>query len=318
MSQDMDLLLDFSTFSHSRQLRSISINLDPSPSTLVYPHTPSSYFTSEDMHKQKHLPKHAPEMNIQGLPELQANNDLWYKIHVLLHDLCNIATDRAAESRTLATTDELYISAPYFTTDEAALVKSTKILPPTLNEIPEFEQLEYEQNNIEEAASPADLIMIEEATSAADSIIVEEATSPADLINIKEATAPSSLITIEEAIKSCLVNFFEKRRASGDARPCGPHDMGPIYLAVFGISKGELKDEKFLSRLRRTGLPRLDVEETRKVDEQRKAARREERKVDVNVEVCSYTVLMLLITVTSMMYYLSSVLNDRSPLENAY
>jgi hypothetical protein len=137
------------------------------------------------MHKQKHLPKHAPEMNIQGLPELQANNDLWYKIHVLLHDLCNIATDRAAESRTLATTDELYISAPYFTTDEAALVKSTKILPPTLNEIPEFEQ-----DTAEEAASPANHIMIEEATSPADRIIIEEAASP------------SSLITIEEAIKA--------------------------------------------------------------------------------------------------------------------
>jgi hypothetical protein len=218
------------------------------------------------MHKQKHLLKHATEMHIQGLPALQANNDLWYKIHVLLHDLCNIATDRAAESRTLATTDELYISAPYFTTDEATLVKSTKIQPPTLNEIPEFEQEGYEQDTAEEAASPANHIMIEEATS------------PADLITIKEATSPPSLITIEEAIKSCLVNCFEKRRASGDARPCGPHDMGPIYLAVFGISKGELKDEKFLSRLRRAGLPRLDAEETGKVDEQKKGTKKGGKK----------------------------------------
>jgi hypothetical protein len=30
--------------------------------------------------------------------------------------------------------------------------------------------------------------------------------------------------------------------------------MGPIYQAVFGITKEDLKNEKFLSRLRRTGL----------------------------------------------------------------
>jgi hypothetical protein len=61
-------------------------------------------------------------------------------------------------------------------------------------------------------------------------------------------------MTIEEAIKSCLENFFENLKASGDARPCGPHDMGPIYRAVFGITKEELRNEKFLSRLRRVGL----------------------------------------------------------------
>jgi hypothetical protein len=42
--------------------------------------------------------------------------------------------------------------------------------------------------------------------------------------------------------------------------------MGPIYLAVFGISKAELKDEAFLSRLRRAGLPRMDAEGTGKND----------------------------------------------------
>ena len=60
--------------------------------------------------------------------------------------------------------------------------------------------------------------------------------------------------TVEEAIYARLQNFFEKRKASGDARPCGPHDMFPIYGSVFGISKEELNDERFLSRLRRSGL----------------------------------------------------------------
>ncbi|KAG9515542.1 hypothetical protein KCU99_g5680, partial [Aureobasidium melanogenum] len=153
----------------------------------------------------------------EGLQALQANQNLWYKVRVLLHDLCNIATDRAAELRTLATTDELYISAPYFTAEEAALVKNTQILAPTLTEVPEFEELDQE--------------------------VTSEPRQTEDVT--------SHTVTIEQAIKDCLQNFFEKRRASGDSRPCGPHDMGPIYRAVFGISKEELKDEKFLSRLRR-------------------------------------------------------------------
>ncbi|KAL3417624.1 C6 transcription factor [Phlyctema vagabunda] len=187
------------------------------------------------------------------LSGLQANSELWYKvgkvffpfflpsrilwspvrctnfylwIRVLLHDLSNIANDRAAEARTLCTTDELYISAPYFTPEEAALIKATVISPPKLNEIPEFEALELEFDTSTE---------IEE----------EEG---------DKVQASPDAMTIEEAIKSCLQNFFEKRRASGDARPCGPHDMSPIYNTVFGITKEELRDPKFLGRLRRAGL----------------------------------------------------------------
>ena len=60
--------------------------------------------------------------------------------------------------------------------------------------------------------------------------------------------------TVEEAIKEMLAGFFDKRRASGDSRPCGPHDMAPIYEKVFNIESSELRDERFLSRLRRSGL----------------------------------------------------------------
>nr|OQO24230.1 hypothetical protein B0A51_12286 [Rachicladosporium sp. CCFEE 5018] len=60
--------------------------------------------------------------------------------------------------------------------------------------------------------------------------------------------------TLEQAIMKALENFFEKRRASGDARPCGPHDMVPLYLECFGVGKGEIEDEKFVSRVRRAGL----------------------------------------------------------------
>ncbi|KFY84397.1 hypothetical protein V500_09345 [Pseudogymnoascus sp. VKM F-4518 (FW-2643)] len=158
------------------------------------------------------------------LLNLQENPALWYKINVLLYDLCNISKDRAAEARTLRTTDELYISAPYFTPEEVALIKNTVISPPILADIPEFEALELEEHmNVESNEPPKEVAL-------------------------------QRTLTIEEAITSCLQNFFAKRRASGDARPCGPHDMAPIYKAVFGITTDELKNEKFLSRLRRTGL----------------------------------------------------------------
>ena len=60
--------------------------------------------------------------------------------------------------------------------------------------------------------------------------------------------------TIEQAIYGQTTNFLNKRKASGDARPCGPHDLVPIYGVIFGIPKHELEDERFLFRLRRSGL----------------------------------------------------------------
>lgn len=66
--------------------------------------------------------------------------------------------------------------------------------------------------------------------------------------------SPCEKAKLEEAIHNRLANFFDKRKASGDSRPCGPHDMVPIYVSAFGIGKEELEDEKFLSRLRRSGL----------------------------------------------------------------
>ena len=97
------------------------------------------------------------------------------------------------------------------------------ISSPVLYDIPEFEALGVDDTNVES----------------------EESTKGKEI---------AKTITIEEAIKSCLQNSFEKRRASGDARPCGPHDMGPIYKAVFGITREEMKNERFLGRLRRAGL----------------------------------------------------------------
>jgi len=69
----------------------------------------------------------------------------------------------------------------------------------------------------------------------------------------KEEKEPREM-TVEQAIHLHLAGFLEKRKASGDARPCGPHTLAPIYEAVFQVEKRELEDEKFLSRLKRVGL----------------------------------------------------------------
>ena len=149
------------------------------------------------------------------LSTLRQDTDLWYRVRVLLNDLSTIGSDPSAERRLSLTAHELYISAPYFSESEAVKVRTIQI-----------------QNTVEAATT--------EEQSATGS----------------QETPPSSveMITLEEAIYKRLANFFDKRRASGDSRPCGPHDMVPVYMSVFCIGKDELKDERFLSRLRRSGL----------------------------------------------------------------
>ncbi|KAK5685577.1 hypothetical protein LTS10_003658 [Elasticomyces elasticus] len=142
------------------------------------------------------------------IAELQENQDL---ICVLVYDLRNLKNDKACSNRLDQTTDELYISLPYFSADEAAVIKAATVNAPTT-----------ENETADETATTG--------------------------------SASPERITLEQAISSSLQNFFDKRKASGDCRPCGPHDMVPVYLACFGIEKAEIEDEKFLSRVRRSGL----------------------------------------------------------------
>ncbi|KAL8707380.1 MAG: hypothetical protein Q9220_007572, partial [cf. Caloplaca sp. 1 TL-2023] len=144
------------------------------------------------------------------LSDIQGNLDLWYRIQVLLYDLNNVGSNTSSEKRLSATTNELYISAPYFTPTESEQILSTLV----------------ESTSLSEASSTS---------------------SPQILTT-----------TIQDAIHQKLANFFEKRKASGDARPCGPHDMLPIYLDVFKVQKGDLKDERFVGRLRRSGLGNVE------------------------------------------------------------
>ena len=149
------------------------------------------------------------------LPDLRQDEDLWYRIHVLLHDLGNIGSDQFAEKRLSSTTHELYISAPYFSESEAIKIRTTLI------------------------------------DSSAEVTVTEDQS----LSSFEDLSCSSrGTVTLEEAIHNRLANFFDKRKASGDSRPCGPHDMVPIYASAFGIGKEELKNERFLSRLRRSGL----------------------------------------------------------------
>jgi hypothetical protein len=114
------------------------------------------------------------------------------------------------------------MSAPHFTPEEVVLINTTVVARPIVKKAPEFEALERQNDTDTE---------------------------------IKEIAVPETM-TIEEAIQICFRPFFNKRKASGDARPCGPHDMLPVYTEVFKITIEELKDEKFLSRLGRSGLGR--------------------------------------------------------------
>lgn len=134
--------------------------------------------------------------------------------HVLLHDLSNVASDPLSEKRMSSTTHELYISEPYFTESEATRIRTA---------------------------------LVEYATQA-------KTTNSQSASSLNETLDFFEEVTVQEAIHKRLTDFFDKRKASGDARPCGPHGMVPIYASIFGIHKEQLKEERFLSRLRRSGL----------------------------------------------------------------
>ncbi|KAL8704969.1 MAG: hypothetical protein Q9201_001915 [Fulgogasparrea decipioides] len=127
------------------------------------------------------------------LPDLRQQLDLWYRLKVLLHDLNNVK-EPPSEKRPSSTTNELYVSGPYFSEPEAIRIRTALV----------------------------------------------DNTNDTAVLDSKSASDLKS--TIEQALHHKLANFLEKRRASGDARPCGPHDMFPIYSDIFGVSKDELED----------------------------------------------------------------------------
>ena len=178
---------------------------------------------------QAHHPKATTQSERTKLSVLRQELELWYRLHVLLYDLNNVAKDPSSEERICSTTNELYISEPYFTDSQASRIRTAIV-----------DDIFGNADEANDAATPA-TAQIEEGE------ITE---------SLKSESTSSTLnkdATVEEVIYTRLSNFFDKRKASGDARPCGPHDMLPIYLNLFNVSKERLKDDRFLSRLRRSG-----------------------------------------------------------------
>ncbi|VUC21630.1 unnamed protein product [Clonostachys rosea] len=56
--------------------------------------------------------------------DIRADPNLGYRVRVLLHDFLNVTKDPNALRRINSTTDEHYISSPYFTESQAAVIKS--------------------------------------------------------------------------------------------------------------------------------------------------------------------------------------------------
>ncbi|KAF2659271.1 hypothetical protein K491DRAFT_712791 [Lophiostoma macrostomum CBS 122681] len=183
---------------------------------------------------------------------LKADSKLTYKLKILIHDLCNVAHNRASQQRLESATDELYLS-PYFTSSEAEIVRSAIV-----SSYSDSSTLESNQRGeLETTLSPADdrVEHIEAASVDPEDEDLEATPTPTT------RTRGPSQQTVEQAIHAALATFFEKRRASGDARPCGPHTLAPVYLDAFGFRRGDVADEAFLRRLRREGVPDEEEEE---------------------------------------------------------
>ncbi|KAJ2972357.1 hypothetical protein NQ176_g7203 [Zarea fungicola] len=157
--------------------------------------------------------------------EVSEHQDLGYKLRVLIHDLVNMTKNPTAVARLNSTTDEHYISLPYFTPEEGLLVRNAIIdTEPDLYHVPSYGGFDHNDDDNDQADG--------------------------------KASTTTSLATkhVHEALSTILSTFLEKRRASGDARPCGPHHLAPLYAALFGIALEEIQDAGFLTRLRKNGL----------------------------------------------------------------
>jgi hypothetical protein len=148
---------------------------------------------------------------------------LGYKLRVLLYDFTNVVKDSNSAHRINDTTDEHYISLPYFNSSQAAAVKSALV----------------------------DVDISQLRLPGADE---EEAVDEALGIPAERGARGLKGKSFEEAITILLETFIDKRRASGDARPCGPHHLGPLYASLFGVDLDDIKQESFLRRLKRRGL----------------------------------------------------------------
>lgn len=142
------------------------------------------------------------EETLRTTSQISSDKHVGFMLRVLLHDLQNVGKNPLSEKRLNRTTDEHYLSPPYFTPEETASIKRALADKHTQNS----EAAEYKS---------------------------------------------TALTSVNDALTDMLGGFFDKQRASGDSRPCGPHDLVLIYCSLFGVKLDELQDETFLTRLRR-------------------------------------------------------------------
>ena len=64
-------------------------------------------------------------------------------------------------------------------------------------------------------------------------------------------------MTVKEPLNFFWQGSWICGKASGDAKPCGPHDMAPVYEKVLGIDRAKLEGENLWSLVRRLGLSYL-------------------------------------------------------------
>jgi hypothetical protein len=185
---------------------------------------------NQTTHLHIHTPRPPTFTHLKTTTAIASDPTLGYKLCVLLYDLVNFVKDPNAERRLNATTDEHYISLPYFSPDEATVVKSAIV------------DAELSSHSLGAVVTGYTTEYSEEQGGEIDGTLA------ACIIDRMEDK------TFDGVVRALLGDFVEKRRASGDARPCGPHHLAPMYASIFGISLDKTKDEKFLERLRRTGI----------------------------------------------------------------
>jgi hypothetical protein len=175
----------------------------------------------------KHVPASKPIEVNTTTSTIAADPILGYKIRVLLHDFLHVTKDPNSEKRINSTTEEHYISLPYLDENQATIIKRAIV------------GVDLGKHGSAAAGVGANLAEEEDTKNRQGSELVLSS-------HVGE--------TFDTAIRAMMNNFIEKRRASGDARPCGPHYLAPMYASLFGIKQEELQDPKFLSRLRRNGV----------------------------------------------------------------
>lgn len=176
-------------------------------------------------HKKKHTTKDAPDAPLASsatVITLKQNSSLWYRIKILLYDLRHLDSNPASCDRLNQITDPHYISSPYFTEAESTLIKTALISQETT------------------------------AESSQDTTIGDDL-DDGDAIPLNNFRTDQPR-TFQAVVEESLASFLEKRKASGDARPCEAHTIAPLYESIFGISRQETLEENFLRRVRKTGI----------------------------------------------------------------